>query len=99
MITGVAAHTILAQPSLAAAGAGLALGTYAHARGWPIPIGGSQAIVDAMADDLRAFGGEIVLETDVRSLAQPPSARDVLLDVTSEERRVGKECVNPVNTG
>lgn len=84
MITGVAAHTILSQPSLAAAGAGLALGTYAHARGWPIPIGGSQAIVDAMADDLRDFGGEIVLGTDVRSLAQLPSARAVLLDVTPD---------------
>src|SRR5690606_28171220 len=43
MLTGVAAHTILAQPSLAGAGAGLALTTYAHARGWPIPVGGSQA--------------------------------------------------------
>jgi phytoene dehydrogenase-like protein len=37
-----------------------------------------------MADDLRAFGGEIVLETDVSSLAQLPSARAVLLDVTPD---------------
>ena len=33
MLTGVAAHTILPQPSLAGAGAGLALTAYAHARG------------------------------------------------------------------
>jgi phytoene dehydrogenase-like protein len=84
MITGVAAHTILPQPSLAAAGAGLALASYAHALGWPIPIGGSQAIVDAMADDFRAFGGEIVLDTDVRSLTDLPPARAVLMDVTPD---------------
>lgn len=82
LITGVAAHTILPQPSLAAAGAGLALAAYGHARGWPIPRGGSQAIVDAMADDLRAHGGEIVTDHEVTSLDELPPARAVLLDVT-----------------
>lgn len=82
MITGVAAHTILSQPSLAAAGAGLALGAYAHARGWPIPVGGSNAIIDAMVDDLRAHGGELVLGHEVTSLAELPRARVTMLDVT-----------------
>ncbi|MCM3695785.1 phytoene desaturase family protein [Microbacterium oleivorans] len=81
MLTGVAAHTILPLPSLAGAGAGLALTTYAHARGWPIPVGGSQRIVDAMADDLRAHGGEIVTDHEVTSLAELPASRAVLLDV------------------
>jgi phytoene dehydrogenase-like protein len=82
LLTGVAAHTILPQPSIAAAGAGLALGAYAHAGGWPIPIGGSQAIVDAMVDDLRAHGGEVVTGIEVRSLRELPTSRVVLLDVT-----------------
>lgn len=82
MLTGVAAHTILSQPSVAAAGAGLSLHTFAHARGWPIPLGGSQAIVDAMVDDLRAHGGEVVLGHDIRSLDELPSAKATLLDVT-----------------
>jgi phytoene dehydrogenase-like protein len=81
LVTGVAAHTILSQPSIAAAGAGLTLGAYGHARGWPIPVGGSQAIVEALAADLRAHGGEIVTGTEVRSLAELPPARAVLLDV------------------
>ncbi|MFS0867927.1 phytoene desaturase family protein [Microbacterium sp. 179-B 1A2 NHS] len=81
LITGVAAHTILPLPSLAAAGAGLALATYGHALGWPIPVGGSQSIVDAMADDLRAHGGEIVLESEITSLADLPPARATILDV------------------
>lgn len=82
LLTGVAAHTILSQPSIAAAGAGLALGAYAHSRGWPIPIGGSQAIIDAMIDDLRAHGGEVVLDHEVISLRELPAARATLLDVT-----------------
>ncbi|WP_374316523.1 phytoene desaturase family protein, partial [Microbacterium sp.] len=53
-----------------------------HARGWPIPLGGSQAIVDAMVDDLRAHGGEVVLEHEVASLAELPRARVTMLDVT-----------------
>jgi phytoene dehydrogenase-like protein len=82
LLTGVAAHTILPQPSIAAAGAGLALGAYAHARGWPIPVGGSQAIIDAMVADLRAHGGDVVLDHEVTSLAALPAARVTVLDVT-----------------
>ena len=81
LLTGVAAHTILPLPSLAAAGAGLALSTYGHALGWPIPIGGSQSIVDALVDDFRAHGGEIETGREVTSLAELPPARAVLLDV------------------
>ncbi len=82
LITGVAAHTILHQPSLAAAGAGLALICYAHAKGWPIPVGGSQSIVDAMVDDLLAHGGELTCDADVASLDDLPSATATVLDVT-----------------
>lgn len=82
MLTGVAAHTILAQPSVAGAGAGLALAAFAHARGWPIPVGGSQAITDAMVGDLHAHGGELVLDHDVDALDALPRATVTLLDVT-----------------
>ena len=44
LLTGVAAHSVGALPSLAPAGAGLMLGTLAHAQGWPIPVGGSASI-------------------------------------------------------
>ena len=81
MLTGVAAHPIVRQPSLVGAAAGLALHTHAHAAGWPIPVGGSQAIADALASDLCAHGGEIVTDHEVRSLAEL-SARAVVLDVT-----------------
>lgn len=82
MLTGVAAHTILRQPSVTAAGAGLLLGAYAHGQGWPIPVGGSQSIINAMVDDLHAHGGDIVTEHEVRSLAELPRSTVTLLDVT-----------------
>lgn len=65
LFTGVAAHTISRMPSLVASGAGLMLATLGHAVGWPIPIGGSQAIPDALIADLRAHGGELVLGEEV----------------------------------
>ncbi len=81
MMTGVAAHAIAPQPSPVAAAAGLALQAHAHAAGWPLPVGGSQAISDALADDLRAHGGEIVTDHEVTSLDELTAAA-VVLDVT-----------------
>jgi phytoene dehydrogenase-like protein len=82
MFTGVAAHAIRPMPSLATAGAALSLGTQAHARGWPIPIGGSQSIVDALAADLLAHGGEIHTGAEVTSIDELPLADAVLFDTT-----------------
>ncbi|GAA1860536.1 phytoene desaturase family protein [Microbacterium koreense] len=82
LLAGAAAHAILPVRSLAAAGAGLALTTYAHARGWPIPIGGSGAISGALVDDLTRHGGEIVTGYRVTDLAELPASRVVLFDVT-----------------
>ncbi|MHC9296476.1 phytoene desaturase family protein [Mycobacterium sp. LTG2003] len=70
LFSGVAAHTISRMPSLVSAGAGLMLATLGHAVGWPIPVGGSQAIPDALIADLKAHGGELVLEQEV---TEPPS--------------------------
>jgi len=85
LFTGVAAHTITTMPSMVAAGAGLLLATLGHTVGWPVPIGGSQAIADAMIADLRAHGG--VLRTGVTVTAPPPgvvlydTAPTALLDI------------------
>lgn len=80
LLTGAFAHTTVSLPSVAGAAAGLTLVAYAHARGWPVPIGGSQAIADAMVADLEAHGGELVTGTEVRSLADLPDSRVVLFD-------------------
>jgi len=77
LFTGVAAHTISTMPSLVSGGAGLMLATLGHAVGWPVPVGGSQAIADALIADLRAHGGELVLGEEVD--APPPGV--VLYDI------------------
>lgn len=85
LFTGVAAHTIARMPSFVAAGAGLLLATLAHTSGWPVPVGGSQSIADALIADLRAHGGE--LHTGVTVTAPPPgvvlydTAPTALLDI------------------
>jgi phytoene dehydrogenase-like protein len=79
MLTGVMAHSMARMPQLASAGAGLVLAAHAHARGWPIPTGGSQAIVDSLARDLREHGGIIHTGIEVDEL---PGTRAVLLDLT-----------------
>ncbi|RNE59285.1 phytoene desaturase family protein [Cryobacterium tepidiphilum] len=93
MLTGVFAHSIRSLPSLATAGAGLTLATFAHSVGWPVPLGGSGSIIGALADDLVAHGGEIVTDSYIRSLDELPPARVVLLDVTPRAllRMAGEE--------
>lgn len=82
MISGVAAHTNHHQPSLTTAGAGILLAAHAHAGGWAVPMGGSQAIADAMAADFEAMGGRIRLGTTVTSAADLEPSRITLLDTT-----------------
>jgi phytoene dehydrogenase-like protein len=82
MLTGVFAHANRRLPDLAAAAAGIVLALHAHAAGWPIPIGGSQAIVDALAADVVAHGGVINTGVEITSIDELPPARAVLLDVT-----------------
>lgn len=71
LISGVAAHSVGRMPGVAAAAVGTVLGALGHASGWPVPIGGSRAITDALAADLLAHGGRVETSraiTDVREL-------------------------------
>ena len=82
LFTGIAAHAMLRLDRPFGAGFGLALATFAHAVGWPVARGGSQAVADALVAELTALGGEIVTGQRVGTLAELPPARAVLLDVT-----------------
>lgn len=80
LFAGVAAHAFqpLTRPTTAAIG--LMLTAAAHAVGWPVARGGSQAIADAMASALRDEGGTIETGVRVRSLDELPDGV-VMLDV------------------
>lgn len=83
MIAGCGAHTPGGGRGPAATGAGLFLAAAAHSGGWPIPIGGSQAISDALAGMFVEAGGDIELGAEVTDLAQIPE-RTVLFDTSPE---------------
>ncbi|AAT89894.1 dehydrogenase [Leifsonia xyli subsp. xyli] len=78
LLAGAFAHATLPLPAVAAAAAGLALATQAHTRGWPLPVGGSQSIADALTADLVAHGGDVVTGAEITSLADLPDARAIL---------------------
>ena len=61
------------------------LGSLAHAVGYPLPVGGSQAIIDELVRDLKNHGGQLVTGHKVNSLAELTDARTVLLDTSPQE--------------
>jgi phytoene dehydrogenase-like protein len=85
LFAGLAAHSMLPLSRLPSAAFGLVLGTLAHAVGWPLARGGSQAVADALAAHLRSLGGEIETGRRVESLAELDGTRLVLLDVTPRQ--------------
>jgi phytoene dehydrogenase-like protein len=85
LFAGMAAHAIQPLSNVATSAVGLVLLLAAHHQGWPLAEGGSQAIADALAAHFRALGGHIETGTYVRSLAELPPARAVLLDVTPRQ--------------
>lgn len=85
LFAGMAAHALLPLEAPLTAAFGLMLGALGQVVGWPLPKGGSQQIAETMAAYLRTLGGEIVVDHPVRSLAELPAARAILLDVTPRQ--------------
>ncbi len=85
LLGALAAHAIVPLESAGSAAPGLVLATAAHAVGWPVVVGGSQRLADALVGELRRVGGEVITDAPVRDLAALPPARAVLLDVTPRQ--------------
>lgn len=85
LLAGCAAHAFLPLSRPLTTSMGLALLASAHVAGWPVARGGSQAIVDAMAAQLRSLGGTIETGHMVRSLTDLPPSTAVLFDVTPRQ--------------
>jgi phytoene dehydrogenase-like protein len=78
---GIAAHAIMPLDRAFTAGVGLFLGGLAHAVGWPMAEGGSQAITDSLVAELRANGGEVECNRPIANLDELPPSTVVLADV------------------
>jgi phytoene dehydrogenase-like protein len=82
LLAGLSAHSMVDLRRPLSASFGLVLGLYAHAVGWPMIRGGSAAVADGLAAELRSLGGTIETRRPIASLAELPPARAVILDTT-----------------
>ena len=85
LFAGIAVHggVPLDQPVTSAIA--LLLGGLAHGVGWPVAVGGSQSIADALVRRLESLGGELRTGHRVTSLDELPSARATVLDLTPRQ--------------
>jgi len=85
MFAGIAGHCMLPLDWTGTASFGLMLCVAGHAVGWPLARGGSKQIAAALAAHLKSLGGEIETDAEVRDVAELPSSRTVLFDVTPRQ--------------
>ncbi|HET6870056.1 MAG TPA: NAD(P)/FAD-dependent oxidoreductase [Solirubrobacteraceae bacterium] len=78
---GIAAHAMSPLGWPMSAAVGTALICSAHAFGWPVPRGGSQAITDALVATLADHHGIVTTGVRVGSLSELPSVDAVVLDL------------------
>ena len=81
LLAGLGGHSFLPLEAPLSAAPALVLGALGHTVGWPIPLGGAQAIADALAACLRAHGGEIHTGWHVEHIDELPRAPAVLFDL------------------
>lgn len=82
LFAGLAGHVIAPTDGPATTAPALVFALAAHANGWPVPRGGSQAISDALAGYFRALGGVIHTGTEVKRLDELPPARAYIFDTS-----------------
>ncbi|MEU9558720.1 phytoene desaturase family protein [Streptomyces fumanus] len=82
LFAGLVAHVMAPLNGLATGAVGLVFALAAHARGWPVARGGSQAISDALAAHLRDLGGTVHTDYEVKRLDDLPPARAYVFDTS-----------------
>jgi phytoene dehydrogenase-like protein len=85
LLAGSAAHSVLDLSAPLTTGVAMLLLALGHAHGWPFAVGGSQSIADALISRLESLGGQVRCNHRVRSMADVPSARAVLFDLTPRQ--------------
>jgi phytoene dehydrogenase-like protein len=85
LFAGLAAHSFLSFDEVLSGAFGMLLAIPAHAVGWPIPRGGSQAITNALCGYLGKLGGAVHTSSRIDSLEALPKCDLVLCDVTPRQ--------------
>jgi phytoene dehydrogenase-like protein len=84
LFAGIAAHAFTPLHHPASSAAGTLLTVAGHRHGWPVAVGGSQRIADALVHALHHAGGTVTTGTPVTTLSQIDDADIVLLDTSVE---------------
>jgi phytoene dehydrogenase-like protein len=85
LFAGMAAHSMLRLDESFTAGIAMLLAILANSVGWPLPVGGSQSIADALIGYLESLGGTLVTGKRVSSMDDLPSTRVAVFDVTPRQ--------------
>ncbi|MFD2532387.1 phytoene desaturase family protein [Gracilimonas halophila] len=85
LFAGCAAHSIIPLSKAFTSSFGLVLGSSAHAVGWPFAKGGSSAITNALAELFKSLSGEIITDHEVNSMADIPTSKTVIFDLTPHQ--------------
>ncbi|MFI7494772.1 phytoene desaturase family protein [Kocuria sp. M4R2S49] len=85
LFAGSAAHAVLPPRHALTSAFGTLFGAAAHATGWPVARGGTQAVADALVADLVEHGGRVLVDSPVTDLARVRPADVVLLDLTPRQ--------------
>jgi len=86
LFAGIAAHSFLSLDDHLSSAIAMVLGPAAHAVGWPVPRGGSQAITDALIGYLQQLGGAVHTNRRIMSLDETdPGEGPVLCDLTPRQ--------------
>jgi phytoene dehydrogenase-like protein len=85
LFAGLAAHSFLALDEVLSGVFGLLMAIPAHAVGWPIARGGSQALTSALCGYLASLGGAVKTSARVERLKDLPAYDLIVCDVTPRQ--------------
>jgi phytoene dehydrogenase-like protein len=85
LFAGLAAHSFLALNEILSGAFGLLMAIPAHAVGWPIARGGSQALTHALCGYLSSLGCTVKTSARVERLSDLPAYDLILCDVTPRQ--------------
>ncbi len=82
---GIAAHGIQPLSNWSTSAIALVLSAVGNSFGWPVPVGGSQSIANALSSYYQSIGGKIQVNTWVEDIASLPHHKVLILDLTPKQ--------------
>jgi len=85
LFAGIAAHSGIPLEQSPSAAIGIVLNIAGHAVGWPLPLGGSQKLSDALTSYFVSLGGEVLCDAHVHSIDELPKYKLLMCDITPRQ--------------